>query len=48
MNDKDWLDKVSVAYKVYQKEFNLNSIQLNHFISWLYSQYGIIPPKDRK
>lgn len=44
MTDKDWLDKISVAYKVYPYP----SKEIEEFILWLYKEYGIVPPKDNK
>jgi len=44
LNDKDWLERVSVAYKAYQYP----SKDVEAFISWLYKQYGIVQPKDSK
>lgn len=41
MTDKDWLERVTIAYKVYCKEVG-PSLQIENFISWLYKQYGII------
>lgn len=42
MADKEWLDKISIAYKVYP----YLSKDIEAFIIWLYKQYGIVPPKD--
>ena len=42
MNDKEWLDKVVVAYKSYPKPFS----DIKDFIIWLYKQYGIVQPKE--
>jgi len=44
MKDKDWLDKISVAYK----SFPYPNINIEFFILWLYRQYGIVPPEERK
>lgn len=38
MIDKDWLERVSIAYKVYPYP----SKELEAFIAWMYKQYGII------
>jgi hypothetical protein len=43
MNDKEWLDKVLTAYKVYPYP----SIEVENFIRWIYKQYGIIPPSNK-
>lgn len=44
MFDKEWLEKVSIAYKVYQEEVGPN-LQVEYFITWLYKQYGITESK---
>jgi len=44
MTDKDWLERVKIAYKAYP----FPSKDIEHFISWLYKQYGIIETKDKK
>lgn len=46
MNDKEWLERVSLAYKVYTKEVGPN-LSIEQFISWLYKQYGIVQ-NDKK
>ena len=43
LNDKDWLEKVTIAYKAYPYP----SYQVSEFIAWLYRQYGIVQPKDK-
>jgi hypothetical protein len=45
MNDKEWLEKVSIAFKEYQRQFGQQT-QTAEFISWLYKQYGITVPKQ--
>jgi hypothetical protein len=45
MTDKDWLEKVTVAYKEYAKQVG-PSLPIENFIAWLYRQYGIIQPKE--
>lgn len=45
MIDKQWLEKISLAYKVYSKVVG-PSLQIEQFITWLYKEYGIIKPKD--
>lgn len=42
--DKDWLNKVTTAYKVYPYP----NKDIETFISWLYKQYGIVEKKDSK
>ena len=45
MNDRDWLEKVKLAAKVYNdqrlhKDFQADEIE--KFIEWLYRQYGVV------
>lgn len=47
MNDKDWLDKVSTAFKEYERRFGPQN-QAASFVEWLYTQYGVVLPKDKK
>ena len=44
MIDKDWLERISIAYKAYP----YSSYQVTEFIAWLYKQYGIVPPPEKK
>jgi hypothetical protein len=44
MIDKDWLERISIAYKAYPY---LNK-DIEAFINWLYQQYGIVNPNDKK
>lgn len=46
MNDKEWLERVKIAYKVYTDEVG-PSLPIEYFISWLYKQYGIVEPKNK-
>jgi hypothetical protein len=46
MNDKEWLERVSLAYKVYSKDVGPN-LSIEQFIQWLYKQYGIVQ-NDKK
>lgn len=41
MLDKEWLEKILVAYKAYPYP----NLEIEKFLQWLYSQYGIIQPK---
>jgi hypothetical protein len=41
LNDKDWLEKITIAYKAYPYP----SKDIERFINWIYKQYGIIQPK---
>jgi hypothetical protein len=44
MTDKDWLEKVTIAYREYQYP----NKDIENFIHWLYKQYGIVEPEDKK
>lgn len=44
MIDKEWLERVSIAYKVYSQQVS-TSLPVESFIQWLYKQYGIVEPK---
>jgi hypothetical protein len=41
ITDKDWLEKITIAYKAYPYP----SKDIERFINWIYKQYGIIQPK---
>lgn len=43
MIDKDWLERVTIAYKAYSQQVS-PSLPVENFIHWLYKQYGIIEP----
>jgi hypothetical protein len=44
MIDKNWLERIIVAYKVYPYP----SKEIERFINWIYKQYGIVQPvKDK-
>lgn len=43
MLDKEWLEKISVAYKVYPYP----SKEVERFLQWLYKQYGIVQSKEK-
>ena len=47
LTDKDWLEKVSTAYKVYAEQVG-PKLEIEYFVSWLYRQYGIVEKKDKK
>jgi hypothetical protein len=47
MIDKDWLERVSVAYREYSRQVSPN-LSIEQFINWLYKQYGIVKPDDKK
>jgi hypothetical protein len=44
MNDKQWLERVTIAYKVYSQQVG-PKLPVEDFITWLYQQYGIVEPK---
>jgi hypothetical protein len=43
MNDKELLDRINTAYKVYPYP----SKEIESFISWMYKQYGIVQPEKK-
>jgi hypothetical protein len=44
MIDKDWLERIVIAYRVYP----FPNKEIESFIAWLYKQYGVVPPNDKK
>lgn len=42
LNDKDWLEKIAVAYRAYPYP----NKDIETFISWIYKQYGIVQPSE--
>jgi len=42
MNDKEWLEKVQLAFKVYEEKYG-PQISAAEFVDWLFKQYGIVP-----
>jgi hypothetical protein len=46
MTDKDWLEKVTIAYQEYSKQVG-PKLDIENFISWLYRQYGIVEPNKK-
>ncbi len=44
MTDKDWLERVTIAYKAYPYP----SKDIEAFVQWMYKQYGIVQPKEDK
>ena len=42
MNDKEWLEKVDTAFKVYEEKYGPNNNDVSSFIAWLFKQYGIV------
>jgi hypothetical protein len=47
MNDKQWLERVTIAYKEYSQQVRPD-LSIEQFINWLYKQYGIVKPDDKK
>lgn len=45
MNDKQWLDRVWLASRVYQERVNAEQQSVEHFVRWLYREYGIVMPE---
>jgi hypothetical protein len=43
MNDKQWLERILLAYKVYPYP----SKDIESFVNWLYTQYGIVKPEKK-
>jgi len=43
MNDKQWLERVSIAYKAY----TFPSKEIEAFINWIYKQYGIVQQEKK-
>lgn len=43
ITDKDWLERVTIAYRVYSDRVGPN-LAIEAFVSWLYREYGIIQP----
>jgi hypothetical protein len=43
MTDKDWLERVTIAYQAYP--YPNKNIEL--FVNWLYKQYGIVQPNKK-
>jgi len=41
MNDKEWLEKVDTAFKVYEQQIGPNN-DVVAFVDWLFKQYGIV------
>ncbi len=42
MIDKDWLERIVIAYKAYPYP----SVEIEKFIHWIYKQYGIVQEKN--
>ena len=42
MTDKDWLERIKIAYKAYP----FPNKDIETFVSWLYQQYGIVEKED--
>lgn len=48
MNDREWLYRVYVAYKVYVDRTKPNQQSVEHFVKFLYNEYGIVFPDNIK
>lgn len=48
MNDREWLNRVWLASRVYQGRFSLEQQSVDHFVRWLYREYGIVMPAERE
>lgn len=48
MNDAKWLDRVWNAYRIYKTIYDSNTQTCEHFLNWLYREYGIVTPDKRK
>jgi len=46
MNDREWLEQVSLAYHVYSKQVGPN-LSIERFIEWLYQQYSTLQSLDK-
>ena len=46
MTDKDWLERVTIAYQEYSRQVG-PKLDIENFISWLYKQYGIVEPNKK-
>lgn len=44
MDDRTWLNRVFVAFKVYQSLYPLEQQTVDHFVRYLYREYGIVYP----
>jgi hypothetical protein len=42
MIDKEWLAKVALGASVYQTQEDIDSVEVDKFVAWLYKQYGIV------
>ena len=45
MKDKDWLERITIAYKVYSDQVGPN-LHIENFIAWMYRQYGIVQDRE--
>ena len=48
MNDKEWLDRVWLASRVYQQRVDQDQQRVEHFVQWLYREYGIVMPERKQ
>lgn len=45
--DKEFLDRIKLAIDFYKKSVSSEPVDLDAFMKWLYSQYGMLPPEKR-
>ena len=48
MNDRDWLRKIRIAFRVYKQTHPDEAESIDQFIHWLYQQYGIVFNEDEE
>ena len=51
MNDKEWLDKVTLAARVYNENRmhrDFQADEVNKFVDFLHNTYGYVPPNIRE
>lgn len=46
MDDRVWLNRVLVAFQVYRTQYSQDQQSVDHFVKYLYREYGIIYPGD--
>lgn len=49
MNDRDLLERIKIAAKVYNEQRlhrDFQAEEVNKFVEWLYKQYGVVYTKD--
>lgn len=51
INDKEWLDKVTLAARVYNEKRmhrDFQADEVNKFVDFLHNTYGYVPPNIRE